>query len=115
MLDLAMHLGSELRSLGLPAQLWTPSPVKAKAVDGDSAASERAMGTTSQRCPEAAGPVLAKAGGCAEWLASLLAVEGGHWEVPAQDSRGQAGPYSPFQVRRHILNAARDPGSTLQH
>lgn len=39
--DLAVHLGSELRSLGLPAQLWTPSPVKAKAVDGDSAASEK--------------------------------------------------------------------------
>lgn len=69
----------------------------------------------------------AKVGGCAEWLGSLLC--GG-----VQDSRGQAGPYSTFQVRRHtlkqtgsssshtdtggpgalypvLLSAARDPGS----
>lgn len=71
----------------------------------------------------------ANAGGCAEpaWVTALC---GG-----AQDSRGQAGLYSTFQVRRHtlkqtgsssshtdtggpgaldpmLLRAARDPGST---
>lgn len=80
-LDLAVHMGSELRSLGLPAQLWTPSPVKAKAVDGDSAASETggqpASGVLKQqaRCRPRQVDVLSGLCHCSLWRAGHRTVE----------------------------------------